>query len=118
MAVLPEGSGEARPFLYRFPRYKTALRMDMVLDDAVFLGICRSLSGSGLRGEFTENIPVGGVGRVTLYHEDKFYEVAASVDASSAAQATVSFRFEAESERIALRNFLSLLRPEPEPPAA
>jgi hypothetical protein len=101
-----------RSFLYRHPRFSTNVRMDMIVRDNVILGVCQSLSESGLRGTFSHAVPVGAEGFVTLYHEQERFQVKAVVDAIYEDEARVSFRFESNEERESLRRFMRLLFPD------
>ena len=103
-----------RDFLYRFPRFRTECRMDLIFGDAVVPGICLDLSESGLRGTFASPIPAGTEGLLTLYVEgagEQGFQIHARVYASREEEARVRFRFKSEQERLGLRDLLKLIAP-------
>jgi hypothetical protein len=112
LAVFSQVSTRMRRFLYRLPRFKAEIPMDLVLGDAVILGICLDLSESGLRGSFSHPVTVGAEGLITLYHEGQSFQVQARIDALRTSEARVSFRFASEQERQGLRVFMKSLFPD------
>jgi hypothetical protein len=101
-----------RSFLYRHPRFSTNVRMDFIVRENVLLGVCHSLSESGLRGTFSHPVPARAEGFLTLYHEQERFQVKAAVDSIYEDEARVSFRFETNEERESLRKFMRLLFPD------
>jgi hypothetical protein len=100
-----------RRFLYRLPRFKTELPMDMILGDTVILGVCLNLSESGLRGTFSHPVPVGAEGLVTLYQGDQRFQVHARIYSLKEDEARVHFRFDSEHEEQNIREFIKLVTP-------
>ena len=103
-----------RDFLYRFPRFRTECRMDLIFGDAVVPGVCLDLSESGLRGTFASPVSAGTEGLLTLYPEpagDQGFQIHARVYASRNEEARIRFRYRSEQERLALRELLKLLAP-------
>ena len=111
MAVFSKVSTRMRRFLYRLPRFKAEIPMDLVVGEAVILGVCLDLSESGLMGTFSHPVKAGAEGLITLYHERESFQVQARIDALRANEARVSFKFETEREREALRAFMRILFP-------
>lgn len=101
-----------RDFLYRFPRFRTECRMDLIFGDAVVPGVCVNVSESGLRGTFASPLPAGTEGLLTLYFEqsgEQRFQIHARVYATRNEEARVRFRFKSEQERLDLREVLKLL---------
>ncbi len=109
MAVFSQANARMRRFLYRQPRFKTNLTMDFILDDAVLLGVCRSISESGVGGELSHPVQVGAAGLLTLYHGDQSVQVQAVVEALEDDGTRMSFRFASPQERDLLRKFIHAL---------
>lgn len=112
MAVFSNSNAKMRSFLYRHPRFATNVRMDFIVGENVLLGVCHSLSESGLRGTFSHPVPPGAEGFLTLYHEQERFQIKAAVDSIYEDEARVSFRFETNEERDALRRFMRALFPD------
>ena len=103
-----------RDFLYRFPRFRTECRMDLIFGDAVVPGICLDVSESGLRGSFAFPVPAGTEGLLTLYFDragEQGYQVHARVYSARNDETRVRFRYKSEQERLDLRELLKLLAP-------
>jgi hypothetical protein len=115
VTVTRDDTGDARRFLYRLARYKTDLRMDFEVGETVFLGICRSLSGSGLMGEFLDLLTVGTAGVVTLYQQDLNCAVQATVDTAERYEVRLAFHFDSDGERQVLESFLRKIQSESRP---
>jgi len=62
-------------------------------------------------GTFSHPVKAGAEGLITLYHERQSFQVQARVDALRSDEARVSFKFESEREREALRTFMRMLFP-------
>lgn len=90
--------------------------MDLVLGNAVILGVCKSLSESGLRGTFSHPVATGGEGLISLYHEEHSFQVKARIDSLRSEEVRVRFCFASDQERENLRTFMKLLFPEPPAP--
>ncbi len=101
--------GLIRNFFYRLPRFKTECAMDFILGDNVILGVCLSLSESGLRGTLSHPVPAGSEGLLTLYQGDQNCPVQARISSLRDGEVLVVFEFHSEQERVALRDFLNLL---------
>jgi hypothetical protein len=102
-----------RSFLYRFPRFTVACRMDFILDEAVILGTCFDLSQSGLCGTFAEEISAGSKGLLTLYLEECPFEVHATVSSVREGETRMRFQFASDKERNAMRELLDRIAPQP-----
>ena len=101
-----------RDFLYRFPRFRTECRIDLIFGEAVVPGVCLDVSESGLRGTFASPVPAGTEGLLTLYVErtgEQGFQIHARVYASRDEETRVRFRYKSEQERLALRELLKLL---------
>ncbi len=88
--------------------------MDLIFDRTVVLGVCLSLSESGLRGTFADPVPVGTTGLLTLYPRnagDRNYQTHACIYSLRNEEARVRFCFQSEQERLAIRDILKLLTP-------
>ena len=103
-----------RDFLYRFPRFRTECRMDLIFGDAVVPGICQDISESGLRGTFASPVPEGTEGLLTLYFDkagEQGYQVHARVYTARNDEARVRFRYRSGQERLGLQELLKQLAP-------
>ena len=103
-----------RDFLYRFPRFRTECRMDLIFGDAVVPGICLDVSESGLRGSFALPVPAGTEGLLTLYFDpaaEQGFQIHARVYAARKEETRLRFRYKSEQERLDLRELLKLLAP-------
>jgi len=98
-----------RSFLYRFPRFTADCRMDFIHEETVVLGVCSNLSESGLRGTFAKDVPAGSEGLLTLYHNDRRFEVRAKVDTVREEDTLVHFQFQSDKERSAIGELIKLL---------
>ncbi len=87
--------------------------MDFIVGDSVILGVCVSLSESGLRGTFSNPVPSGTNGLLTVYHRDHSVQVHAQVQSMKADEARVGFHFNSDQEREDIQNFLKRLAPVP-----
>jgi hypothetical protein len=102
-----------RNFLYRLPRFKADLPMDFILGEAVVIGTCVNISESGLRGTFSNPVPAGAEGQLTLYHGEQSFQTDARVESFRAGEARVRFCLTSDQELEDLRGFLKLLTPIP-----
>jgi len=102
--------GRIRSFLYRFPRFTADCRMDFIHGDSVVLGSCSNLSESGLRGTFASDLPAGAEGLLTLYHNERQFEVKAKIDAVQDEETLVHFVFRTDKERAAITELIELIR--------
>lgn len=115
MAVFSQTSLHMRRFLYRQPRLKTNLSMDFIMGDTVILGICRSLSESGVGGTLSNPVPVGTEGVLTLYFhqyegaEEQSIRVPAVIEAPFAEEARIRFVTEDPKEREAVKQLMQFL---------
>ena len=103
-----------RDFLYRFPRFQTECRMDLIFGDAVVPGVCLDVSESGLRGSFALPVPAGTEGLLTLYFDqaaEQGYQVHAKVYSARNEETRVRFRYKSEQERLDLRELLKRFAP-------
>ncbi len=103
-----------RDFLYRFPRFQTECRMDLIFGDAVVPGVCLDVSESGLRGSFALPVPAGTEGLLTLYFDqaaEQGYQVHARVYSARNEETRVRFRYKSEQERLDLRELLKRFAP-------
>ena len=103
-----------RDFLYRFPRFRTECRMDLIFGDAVVPGICLDVSESGLRGTFALPVPAGTEGLLTLYFDpaaEQGFQIHARIYVARNEETRVRFRYKSEQERLDLRECLKLLAP-------
>jgi len=98
-----------RSFLYRFPRFTVECRMDFIREDSIVLGVCHDISQSGLRGSFAEVIAPGTKGLLTLYCEDKPFEVQATVSSIRDTETRMRFQFDSDKERAAVRELLQAI---------
>ncbi len=101
-----------RSFLYRLPRFKTEVPMDLILGDAVILGLCLNISESGLLGTFSNPVAVHSEGLLTLYYNQRSYQVHAQIDGFQGDEARVEFRFASDKERADIRDLLKLFTPD------
>jgi len=83
--------------------------MDFIYGDSVALGVCTNLSDSGLRGAFSQYVPSGAEGLLTLYHGDQRVVVQAQFYAGNGEEARVQFRFQSDQERAAIGDLLKIL---------
>jgi len=102
--------GRIRSFLYRFPRFTADCRMDFIHGDRVVLGSCSNLSESGLRGTFATDVPAGAEGLLTLYHNERQFEVKAKIDAVQDEETLVHFVFRSDKERAAISELVERIR--------
>ena len=109
MAVFSQASLHMRRFLYRQPRLKTNLSMDFIIGDNVTIGVCRSISESGVGGTLSNPLATGSEGVLTLYHQEESIKIAAIVDAPIAEEAHIRFISEDPKERDAIRRLMQLL---------
>jgi hypothetical protein len=113
LAVFSNATTRMRSFLYRFPRLKAHLPMDLIVGSAVVLGHCLDISESGLRGTFADSVPSGTEGLLTLYRGEQSIQVHARVNSFHGDEARLRFRYDSDQEREAVRSFLTLLRAGP-----
>ncbi len=113
MAVFSQASLHARRFLYRQPRLKTNLSMDFILDEKVILGECLSISESGVAGTLSNPMPVGSVGVLTLYHQERSVKIPAVIETPDAEEARIRFASTDPRELEDLRRFIKLLPVKP-----
>jgi hypothetical protein len=113
LAVFSEATTRMRRFLYRLPRFRTEIPMDLILNDAVVLGTCLNISESGLRGTFSHPLPPGAEGMLTLYNGNENFQIRARIDSFKDEEARVRFRFESDAERDNIRVFLKRLAATP-----
>ncbi len=85
--------------------------MDFIFGDAVILGVCTSISESGLRGKLSANATPGTEGQLTLYRDSKSVQVSALIDSYPGQEVCIRFQPASDAELLALREFLKLLRP-------
>ena len=102
-----------RSFLYRLPRFKTEVPMDLILGEAVVLGLCLNISESGLLGTFSNPVPVHSEGLLTLYYHQRSYQAHAQIEGFQGDEARLEFRFASDKERADIHDLLKLLAPEP-----
>ena len=102
-----------RRFLYRSPRYIADCRMDFLYADTVALGLCSSLSESGLRGTFSQVVPRGSEGLLTIYQGDQKFEVKAFVESTREHESRVRFEYESDQQRSAMSNLIKSLGTNP-----
>ncbi len=100
-----------RSFLYRLPRFKTEVPMDLILGDAIVLGLCLNISESGLLGTFSNPVAIHSEGLLTLYYDERSFQVHAKIDGFEGDEARVEFRFASDKERADIRSLLKLLAP-------
>jgi hypothetical protein len=101
-----------RSFLYRLPRYKTEIPMDLILGNAVILGLCLNLSESGLLGTFSNPVAVNSEGLLTLYYNQRSYQVHGQIEGYQGDQTRVGFHYASDAEQESIRSLLKLLIPE------
>ncbi len=114
MAVFSPASLHMRRFLYRQPRIKTSLSMDFILGDTVILGICRSISESGVGGTLSNPVPVGTEGVLTIYFQEQSVKVDAVIESPQAEEARIRFIAADPKQREAVRRFMKLLTAPPQ----
>lgn len=85
--------------------------MDLILGDSVFLGTCTNVSESGLRGSFSEAVPSGSEGLITLYHHEKPFQMRAKIYSIRDGEARVRFTFASDKERAAMTELMGALSP-------
>lgn len=98
-----------REFRYRFPRFRTDCPMDFIVGDLITLGVCQSISQSGLQGTVSSEVAAGSEGLITLYRGDKRFQVASKVDSVRDDVIRARFHTSSDAERRALREFIKLL---------
>jgi hypothetical protein len=103
-----------RSFLYREPRFKTNVSMDLILEDRVYLGNCFSISESGLRGNFSSVVSPPAQGILTLYYLDTSCQIPALVETLRGDEARVKFLIDSPREQQLLRTFLGRLPGSPQ----
>ena len=113
LAVFSEDSLPMRRFLYREPRIQTNLSMDFIVGDTVLLGLCLSISESGVGGTLSHSVAPGSEGVLTLYFQDQSVKVPAAIENPEAEEARIRFLAMEPAEREALRRFIKLLEPAP-----
>ena len=86
--------------------------MDLILGDAVLLGLCLNLSESGLLGTFSNPVSLHAEGLLTLYYNQRSFQVHGHVDGFQGEEARVDFRFVSDKERADIRDLLKLLAPD------
>ena len=86
--------------------------MDLILGDAVVLGLCLNISESGLRGTFSNPVPLHAEGLLTLYFNQRSYQVHGQIDGFQGDETRVEFRFASDKERADIRDLLRLLAPD------
>ena len=109
MAVFSQASLHMRRFLYRQPRLKTNLSMDFIRGDNVVLGVCRSLSESGVGGTLSHPVPVGSQGTLTLYFQEQSVKVQAVIETSEVEETRIRFLAIDPKDGEAVRRFMKLL---------
>ncbi|ADW70935.1 hypothetical protein AciX9_4155 (plasmid) [Granulicella tundricola MP5ACTX9] len=85
--------------------------MDLILGDAVILGVCLNLSESGLRGTFSHPVLAGAEGLLTIYQGEQNVQIHARVYSLKGDEARIRFRFDSEQEQQNIREFLKLVTP-------
>ncbi len=115
MAVFSQASLQMRRFLYRQPRLKTNLSMDFIREDNVVLGICRSISESGVGGTLSHPVPVGSEGALTLYFQEQSVKVQAVIETSEPEETRIRFLALDPKDCEAVRHFIKLLSQSPQP---
>ena len=109
MAVFSHATTLMRRFLYRLPRFKTEVPMDLIVGDSVTIGTCLNISESGLRGTFSHPLAVNTQGLLTLYFGEQGTQVHAQIESLKGEEARVRFRFASVQERNDLRDLLKRL---------
>lgn len=102
-----------RHFSYRHPRFATGIRMDIVVDGSVVLGLCESISESGLRGVVGDDLPCGAEGIVSLYDKDYKCSLRAVISFREKEQVGLKFLFRSKQEQALIRSFLLNMRRAP-----
>ncbi len=85
--------------------------MDFIRNDVVVLGTCTNLSESGLRGTFSEGLPAGMEGLITLYFEDRQFQTRGKIYSVRDGEARVRFNFASEKEQASILELMKLLSP-------
>lgn len=88
-----------RDLLYRLPRFTADFPVDVIVGELAFLGICKNISETGIRGEFRHRLPVGTEGLLRLNHPRDSMELRASVAYANQQEMAFHFLFRSESER-------------------
>ncbi len=99
-----------RKFAYRYPRLSTSLPIDFILDETITLGVCESLSECGMSARFSDELPAGSMGRVTLYFDKRSISVYASISNTEEGRSTMQFIFSSAAEQNAMRTLIELIR--------
>jgi hypothetical protein len=86
--------------------------MDLIVGNAVILGLCLNISESGLRGTFSNPVALKSEGLLTLYYNQRSYQVHAQVDGFNGDEARVEFRFASDKERSDIHDLLNLVAPD------
>ena len=87
--------------------------MDLILGEAVILGVCVNISESGLRGAFSHPIPSGVEGLLTVYQGEHSFQANVRVESVKGGEARIRFCLTSDQERGDLKDFLKLLAPIP-----
>jgi len=111
LSIFSGVTSRMRRFLYRRPRYATDVRMDFIIEDTVTLGVCESISESGLRGTLSHPVPGGVTGLLNLYFGERNYQVNAQIQSLHGRQARIRFCFSSNQERAELFEFMKLVLP-------
>ena len=95
-----------RRFLYRSPRFIADCRMDFLYGDSVALGLCSNLSESGLRGTFSQVVPQGSEGLLTIYQGEQKFEVKAIVETTRENESRVRFEYESAEQHASIADLI------------
>lgn len=87
--------------------------MDFIQGDTVTIGTCTDISESGLRGTFSENLPPGAQGLLTLYHAEHTCQMQAKVYPIRDKEVRIRFSFSSEKQRDEMAALIKFLTAQP-----
>lgn len=96
-----------RTFKYRQSRVDAGFKVRFVTNDGFVDGICRNISGNGLRAELLDPAVVETSGTLTLYHPARTVELDAKVTYVDGAESGFVFLFRSGWEREAVQALLN-----------
>lgn len=88
-----------RSFRYRPTRIQAGFKVKFITDSGLVEGICRNISGEGMRAELLDSLDVGTCGQVILYHPSRTIELEARIAYQDGGESAFVFQFRSAWER-------------------
>lgn len=96
-----------RSFRYRPTRVQAGFKVRFATESGLVEGICRNISGEGMRAELLDNLEAGTSGQVTLYHPSRTVELEAKIAYQDGGESAFVFQFRSAWEREQVSALLS-----------